>query len=56
MLAKELLKEKTDCYATDKVYKCNEKCRFYWTCLSYRQSLRIGDIKDREVILNHQCH
>lgn len=56
MKTRDLLKEKENCYATNKVDKCNDSCRFYWTCKSYQRSLEIGDIKNREDILNKECH
>ena len=57
MKTRDLLKEKVVCYATDKVDECNvEKCRFYWTCVANRRQLEIGDIENREDILNKECH
>lgn len=56
MKARDLLKEKAECYATDMVDNCDEKCRFYWNCIAYRRQLEIGDIKSREEILNLKCH
>lgn len=55
MKTREILRDKEDCYATEKVDKCDDKCLFYWTCLSYRHSLKIGDVKNRDDILNHEC-
>lgn len=56
MILKELLKDKADCYATDKVDTCNlEKCSYYWTCKAYRHQLKIKDIKNREDILKNKC-
>lgn len=56
MKTKDLLKEKENCYTTNKVKECNTDCRFYWTCISYQRQLEIGDIKNREDILNQECH
>ena len=54
MKVRDLLKEKENCYATDKVKECNTDCRFYWNCRAYRRQLEIGDIKNREDILKEQ--
>lgn len=56
MKVRDLLKEKENCYATDKVKECNTDCRFYWNCRAYRRQLEIGDIKNREDILNQEYH
>ena len=56
MKVRELLKEKENCYATDKVNECNTNCRFYWSCVADRRQLEIGDIQSREDILNQKCH
>lgn len=56
MKTRELLKEKEVCYATNKVDECDTKCRFYWTCKANRRQLEIGDIKNREDILNGECN
>jgi hypothetical protein len=54
---REELKEKASCYATEKSKECNGKtCPYYYTCISYKRSLELGEIKDREDILNQMCH
>ena len=51
---RDLLKEKENCYATDRVEECNADCRFYWTCKANLRQLEIGDIENREDILNQE--
>lgn len=57
MKKKDNLKEKAECYATDKVYTCHSKeCIFYWTCRAYKRSLEIGHEESRENILEYECY
>lgn len=57
MTTRELLKDKVECYATDKNNDCNIKtCNFYWTCISNKRALDIGSIKTRESILDKTCY
>lgn len=57
MTTRELLKDKVECYATDKNNECNIKmCKFYWTCISNKRALDIGSIKTRESILDKTCY
>lgn len=52
MSTRELLKDKVECYATNKNNDCNIKiCKFYWTCIANKRALDIGRIKIRESIL-----
>ena len=52
----DLLKEKVDCYTTEKSKDCNYKlCKFYYTCIASKTMIDNGETTRKIVLSNKEC-
>ena len=50
---KDILRDKSSCYATSAVHNCNFNCKFYWSCKAYKKRLEFGEFTSRTEVLEN---